>query len=68
MPGTRDGRPGARPRLLIHAALEAAAFYPFLRKATGRPDALAEADVEHEVARHLIDELRGERPALPRTT
>lgn len=55
--------------LLVHAELEEKLFYPVARAALrGREAAelVDEADIEHAIARRLIDELQDLRPADPK--
>lgn len=48
--------------LLLHARVEEEIFYPALREAAGLDDLMDEADVEHEAAARLIDEILNLRP------
>lgn len=53
-------------RLEAHAMLEEQVFYPFLREATGRVDVMEEADIEHEAAKRMLEELESAQPESPR--
>jgi hemerythrin-like domain-containing protein len=48
--------------LKVHTEIEEEIFYPAVRQAIEKDDLLDEAAVEHESAKHLIDELEGQRP------
>lgn len=53
-------------RLRMHSALEEQVFYPYLREVTGREDLIEEADIEHEAAKRMLEELDGQRLDSPR--
>ncbi len=53
-------------RLETHTMLEEQVFYPYLRETTGRADVIEEADIEHETAKNLLDELQGAELGSPR--
>ena len=48
--------------LKVHTEIEEEIFYPAVRKAIEEDDLMDEATVEHESAKHLIDELEGMHP------
>ena len=48
--------------LSVHADLEEQVFYPAARDALEESDVIDEAEVEHHVARDLIEKIRGSRP------
>jgi hemerythrin-like domain-containing protein len=49
--------------LTVHAQLEEQVFYPAIRKAIEETDLVAEAEVEHAVAKELIEKLKGGQAA-----
>ncbi len=51
--------------LKVHARIEEDLFYPAALETTGAADLLAEAQVEHEVARELIAQIEQGQPGDP---
>ena len=63
-----DGAPGSERKALadkicqeltVHARIEEEVFYPAVRAAIDAEDIMDEADVEHEGAKHLIEQIEG---------
>jgi hemerythrin superfamily protein len=48
--------------LTVHATIEEEIFYPAFLEATGETDLHHEAEVEHQSARHLIEEIQASDP------
>lgn len=61
----RDLVLGTCAALRVHTTLEEEIFYPAAREAIDDEDLLAEAAVEHETARMLIDQLENMEPDDP---
>lgn len=52
--------------LRVHTRIEEEVFYPYLLDATGREDLFQEADIEHGLAKDLVEQLAGEEPGSER--
>jgi hemerythrin superfamily protein len=52
--------------LTLHTQLEEQTFYPAVREAIDEEDLVNEAEVEHQAAKDLIDQIRASSPTDPR--